>query len=175
MPRTSHSDQDDLEVERYASWDEQKREEYALAFDQLGDDYFLQRDEDDEPRTWSSYRIEACNDGSATVTIETNDDDDDGVVDLEVARIVLAWRNVEGRGPGWLAALKQYGPSHRGAYGQPVDVYFNGVPVTDVEETRLRHVTLSLLTGDENAPLKYGRPQECDQEVLVQGGGDDWS
>ena len=74
--------------------------------------------------TYTIFRIVTLPDGAAEVTMETNDDDDDGYPDGKVT-FGGPWKF---RGPDGLEAA--YGmtgrSSHRGFYGQPVDVYLDG-------------------------------------------------
>jgi len=71
--------------------------------------------------TWTIFRIQDTPTG-LTIEYESNDDDDDGFPDREVVRATYYPRTLE-------AALQVTGKSRIGLYGQPVDVYHNGVKI----------------------------------------------
>ncbi len=70
--------------------------------------------------TYSRWDIWDTGDGNATIRSDTNDDNDDGYPDDEVA--VWEKQNV----PMKLALNLAGQKSHIGLYGQPVDVYLDG-------------------------------------------------
>ena len=57
--------------------------------------------------------------GPVVVTVETNDDNDDGVPDGEVVRYQIRCASLD-------TAIKRYGRSRFGLYVQPVEVFVNG-------------------------------------------------
>jgi len=72
-----------------------------------------------EPETWTTYRIHSSQDGRATVDWATNDDNDDGYPDGEVALETYHF-------PSIAKALEFTGKTRRGLYGQPVTVTLDG-------------------------------------------------
>jgi hypothetical protein len=76
---------------------------------------------DDTAQTWTEYQIVSEGEG-AIVYASTNDDNDDGVPDGEVAEWRQEWPTVE-------AALKHTGKTRTGFYGQPVRVFLDGQEV----------------------------------------------
>lgn len=76
-----------------------------------------------EPEIWT--RVDICSKlGSEFVSVRvvTNDDNDDGIPDLEPVSWTHTFPNLE-------AALKQYGKSHYGVAGHRVDVFVDGKKV----------------------------------------------
>lgn len=61
--------------------------------------------------------------GPVVVRQETNDDDDDGIPDAETAVWYLRFETVE-------QAIKTVGVDRIGFYGQPVEVFLDGVRLT---------------------------------------------
>ena len=61
-------------------------------------------------------------DGSVRVEWCTNDDNDDGIPDGQAVRLTQRHANLQ-------KALEIHGKSRTGLWGQPVDVYVNGVRI----------------------------------------------
>lgn len=77
--------------------------------------------EDNEPRVYHNYRVETHDDGSATVSQETNDNGDTGYPG-EYASWEDHWKSAE-------KAIKHVGKSRVGCAGCEVSVYIDGEKV----------------------------------------------
>lgn len=79
---------------------------------------------DDGPLTWMRYDVfsgRADGQPGAEIRCSTNDDNDDGFPDGDIAEWTLKFDTVE-------EALKHAGKTRRGFYGQPVTVTLDGEP-----------------------------------------------
>jgi hypothetical protein len=82
--------------------------------------------------TYSKQWIIEVGPGLYTVQEETNDNDDDGYPDaVGVETWALEPMRLE------TALTITHGASHRGLYGQPCDVWFNGTKLTDQNLTQV--------------------------------------
>jgi hypothetical protein len=80
-----------------------------------------EREAADGPATWTEFHVWPMDVDRVEVRMTTNDDNDDGFPDAEVASITL-------RFPDLRSALQHTGSTRRGFYGQPVRVYVEGKP-----------------------------------------------
>lgn len=69
---------------------------------------------------FTNFRISTSDDGNAIVYFETNDDNDDGYPDPEIAKATYPFDSLD-------KALRFTGKTRIGMWGQQVNVYLNGV------------------------------------------------